>query len=137
MKKRIVTAVLMLCMAFGLVACGNGSTQDTQKNNTENSEQDQNQANKDTEKEEKLAYTIKVVDENNNPMAGVVVQLCKDACMPSVTDENGVAEFVVKELSDEYKASVADVPEGYVYEDGDVYFKNGVTEVTLVLKAAQ
>ena len=137
MKKRIVTIVLMLCMAFGLVACGNGSTQDTQKNNTENSEQDQNQANKDTEKEEKLAYTIKVVDENNNPMAGVVVQLCKDACMPSVTDENGVAEFVVKELSDEYKASVADVPEGYVYEDGDVYFKNGATEVTLVLKAAQ
>ena len=137
MKKRIVTIVLMLCMAFGLVACGNGSTQDTQKNNTENSEQDQNQANKDTEKEEKLAYTIKVVDENNNPMAGVVVQLCKDACIPSVTDENGVAEFVVKELSDEYKASVADVPEGYVYEDGDVYFKNGATEVTLVLKAAQ
>lgn len=141
MKKRLVTAVLMLCLAFSLVACGgNGANNDTEKNNT----QQDSQANKDTEKESEkesektgATYTIKVVDEANAPVAGVMVQLCKDSCVPKMTDANGVAEFTVAEIEEGYKANVAKAPEGYVYEDGDVYFENGATELTLVLKAAQ
>ena len=49
MKKRLVTAVLMLCLALSLVACGGGSNNDKDKNNTENTQQDDAQANKDTE----------------------------------------------------------------------------------------
>lgn len=141
MKKRLVTAVLMLCLALGLVACGgNGESNDTEKN----TQQENTQADKDTEKvsEEEsevagVVYSIKVVDEANNPMANVMVQLCKDTCVPKMTDANGVAEFTVEEIAEGYKASVTVVPEGYVYEDGDVYFENGATELTLVLKAAQ
>lgn len=141
MKKRLVTAVLMLCLAFSLVACGgNGGSNDTEKNNT----QQDSQADKDTEKESEkesektgATYTIKVVDEANAPVAGVMVQLCKDSCVPKMTDANGIAEFTVAEIAEGYKANVAKAPEGYVYEDGDVYFENGATELTLVLKAAQ
>ena len=42
MKKKLVTTILMLCMAFSLVACGNGTDKDTQKENTENAQQDEN-----------------------------------------------------------------------------------------------
>ena len=142
MKKRIVTVVLMLCLAFGLVACG-GNAGDTEKNNTENTQQDDAQENKDTEKESEseeakgVVYTIKVVDEANNPVASVMVQLCKDTCVPKMTDANGVAEFTVDEIADGYKANVTKAPDGYTYEDGDVYFEDGATEVVLVIKAAQ
>lgn len=140
MKKRLVTAVLMLCLALGLVACGGNGDSNGTENNTQ---QENTQANKDTEESEEesqtpaVVYTIKVVDEANAPVAGVMVQLCKDSCVPKMTDANGVAEFSVEEIEDGYKANVAKAPEGYVYEDGDVYFENGATELTLVLKAAQ
>lgn len=143
MKKRILTAVLMLCMAFSLVACGgdSGSNNDTEKENTQQDSQTANDSEEDsqTESEETgVVYTIKVVDENGNPVGSVMVQLCKDSCMPKMTDANGVAEFQVNELSDQYKAGVTVLPEGYTY-DGDeyVYFENGATEVTIVIKTAQ
>ena len=139
MKKRLVTAVLMLALALSLVACG-GNAGDTEKNNTQNSQQDDAQADKDTEEESEtpaVVYTIKVVDEANAPVANVMVQLCKDTCVPKMTDANGVAEFSVEEIADGYKANVTKAPEGYTYEDGDVYFEDGATEVVLVLKAAQ
>ena len=48
MKKRLVTAVLMFAMALSLCACGgNASNTDSEKPNTENT-QDDAQANKDT-----------------------------------------------------------------------------------------
>lgn len=138
MRNRLLAAILMLAMATSLVACGNAGS-----GNTENTQQE-GQANKDTEKEsekesekeESPSYTIKVVDESGNPVAGVMVQLCKDSCVPKMTDANGVAVFTVKELEDGYKANVAKAPEGYTYEDGDVYFEDEV-EVTLTLKSAQ
>lgn len=143
MKKRLVTAVLMLALALSLVACGGGSNTDSEKPNTENT-QDDAQANEDTETESEeeseatgVVYTIKVVDENNNPIAGVMVQLCKDSCMAKATGSEGVAEFTVEEASEEYKANIAVVPPAYTYDGGDVYFEDGATEVTLVLKAAQ
>ena len=141
MKKRIVALILMLCLAFALVACGSNGNTDTEKNNTENTQQDEGQENKNTEEDSEeptgVVYTIKVVDEANNPVASVMVQLCKDTCVPKMTDANGVAEFTVDEIADGYKANVTKAPEGYVYEDGDVYFENGATEVVLVIKAAQ
>ena len=139
MKKRILAAILMLAMACSLVACGgNGSA-----NNTENT-QNESEVNKDTEKESEkeseatgVVYTIKVVDEAGNPVEGAVVQLCKDSCSPAVTNAEGVAQFKVKELSDEYKATIATYPDGTQYPEDYVYFTGGITEVTLTMKAAQ
>lgn len=139
MKKRLITLVLMLAMALSLVACGGGSNTDTEKPNTENTQND-DQANTDTETESEetgVVYTVKVVDESNAPVAGVMAQLCKDLCVAKPTDANGVAEFTVEEIADGYKANIAVVPPGYTYEDGDVYFEDGATEVVLVLKAAE
>ncbi len=57
--------------------------------------------------------TVKVVDENGAPVAGVSVQICHDVCLlPADTDENGIMSkaFAPK---DKLKVSIAGVPDGY------------------------
>lgn len=138
MKKRLITAVLMLCMAFSLVACGgNGSDADTQKNNTENSQQDDAQANNDADTESesenaddgKIEYKVTLLDANGAPVAGKMVQVCNaSTCFaPVQTDANGVATFRLEE-SDEYKAK-----ELTQSDDAYVYFEAGSTELTITL----
>jgi hypothetical protein len=82
---------------------------------------------------------IKVTDTEGNPIAGAMVQVCKDSCLPGVTDANGVAKFAVAEDTG-YKASFLSLPEGYVYVDETVtewYFEDGATEITIQLKIAE
>ena len=111
MKKRLVTTLLMLAMALSLVACGgNGSDKDSQKPNTENSQDDDKQANKDTEDDKqdepvddgKIEYKVTLVDANGAPIAGKMVQVCNSAtCFaPQQTDANGVATFRLEEAND-------------------------------------
>ncbi len=135
MKKRLVTAVLMLCMALCLVACGGNAGSD--KDTEQNTQQDDSQANKDTEKESesenvddgKIQYTVTLVDANGNPVAGKMVQVCNaSTCFaPQATDANGVATFRLEE-SDEYKAK-----ELTQSDDAYVYFEAGSTELTITL----
>ena len=137
MKKRLVTTVLMLALALSLVACGkSGSNGDTQKENTENTQQDDGQTNDDSKETEndnvddgKVAYTVKLVDANGNAVAGQMIQVCNAAtCFaPVATDDNGVATFRLEE-SDEYKAKLMTAP-----EDAYVYFEAGKTELTITL----
>lgn len=138
MKKRLVTAVLMLCLALSLVACGgNGSDKDTQNKNTENSQQDDSQANKDTEKEDedtnvddgKIEYKVTLLDANGAPVAGQMIQVCNaETCFaPQATDANGVATFRLAE-GDEYKAKLLTAS-----DDAYVYFEAGATELTLTM----
>ena len=138
MKKKLVTAMLMLCLAFSLVACGgDGASKDTQKENTQNSQQDEGQANKDTENDKnsenvddgKIEYTVKLVDANGNPIANTMVQVCNaSTCFaPVATDANGVAVFRLVE-SNEYKAKLMTAG-----EDAYVHFEAGATELTLTI----
>lgn len=137
MKKRLVTAVLMLALALSLVACGgNGSDKDTEKQNTEQS-QDDAQANKDTEEDTedttvddgKIEYKVTLLDASGNPVAGKMIQVCNaSTCFaPVQTDANGVATFRLEE-SDEYKAK-----ELTQSDDAYVYFEAGSTELTITL----
>ena len=83
-------------------------------------------------------YKVTVVDESGNPVKGVMVQICKDSCIPARTGENGVAEFTVAE-DEGYKVSFSVIPEGYesASEETEFYFEDGSFEMTLTLKAAQ
>ena len=138
MKKRLVTTILMLCVALSLVACGgNGSDKNTQDKNTESSQQDDAQANKDTENDKtdepvddgKIEYKVTLLDANGAPIAGKMVQVCNSAtCFaPQATDANGVATFRLEE-ADDYKAK--ELTQG---DDAYVYFEAGATELTITL----
>ena len=110
MKKRL-SLVLAVCLIFGLCACGAVSED------------------KDT-----VTYRVRVTDEGGNPIAGAMVQLCLDVCIPGVTDEEGVAEFEAAPAA--YKVSFLKLPEGYGYsgDEKEFHFPSGMTEMTLVLK---
>ena len=86
--------------------------------------------------DDKVIYTVTVVDEEGNPVSGALVQLCLDACIPNMTDDNGVATYTVEEA--DYKVSFLQLPEGYDYstEEQEFYFEDGAFEMTIVLKAA-
>lgn len=160
MKKKIVTTVLMLCMAFALCACG-GNTDNpdgSEKQNTQqgsenvkdsestgnNSESTGANSESESESESELAegqalYKVTIVDESGKAWGGIMVQVCdEETCfMPAATNADGVVEFKLDE-AEGYKAKVMNCPEGYEAVDEDyVNFESGKTELTLKIKAVQ
>lgn len=135
MMKRMISAILALLMVIGLCACGGEETPAPEE--TEAIAQEPTTVAEQTEAVEdgKVTYTIYVQDENGAPLAGVMVQICKDACLPGMTDAEGKATFTVDE--DDYKVSFLSLPTGYTYttEATEFYFEDGATEITLILKA--
>ncbi len=130
--KKVLVALLALGILFCFCACGgndDGKTTTTTTTTTENQQ---------TENEnpvENKGFKVTVVDEVGNAVSGVMVQLCKDACVPAKTDDNGVATFTI-EVTDGYKLSVMSCPEGYEYTgEAEVYLEDGATEYTLTVKA--
>ncbi|MBQ7801940.1 MAG: hypothetical protein IJ375_06430 [Oscillospiraceae bacterium] len=133
--KKFVSAVLALCLVLGLCACGSAEN-DTPA--TTEAPVVVTEAPTEAETEAPVAegmvtYTVTVVDGEGNPMAGTMVQICLDACIPAVTDASGVAQWTVEEA--DYKVSFLSVPEGYEAEAENFYFESGSTEMTLTLKA--
>lgn len=136
--KKLLAALLALCMALSLCACGEANTEETEAPAQETEAVETAEPSEEaTEADDgTVSYTITVVDENGNPIAGALVQMCLDSCFPGMTDAAGVATFALPEA--EYKVSFLSLPEGYTYVDAEeFYFESGSTELTITLKAAQ
>lgn len=132
----IILALLMLC----LCGCGNqeGEAGNTNPPQTTTAPAQTTLPSESTvEQQNASGYTVKVVDESGAPIAGAMVQLCKDNCYPNVTDANGEAFFELAE--DSYKVSFLMLPAGYTYSTDaqEFYFENGASELTIVLKATE
>lgn len=134
---RMMALVLALLLALGLCACGASEAPAATEAPETTPATEAPAAAPETEAADdgKVTYTIHVQDENGAPLSGVMVQICKDACLPGMTDAEGNAVFTVAE--DDYKASFLSLPASYDYttEETEFYF-DGATEITLVLKAA-
>ncbi len=130
--KAFLALCMALCVALCLCACGNtannpGTTGATEEPAVETAEA--------TEPDDgKVIYTVKVVDEGGNPVSGAMVQICKEICLPGLTNAEGVAEFNVVEDS-EYKVSFVNVPAGFEGAEEAYYFEAGSFELTITLKA--
>lgn len=135
---RMMTMVLALLLMFSLSACGSGEAAQTEAPEIAPAATEAPTAAPETAAAEdgKVTYTIHVEDENGAPISGAMVQICKDTCLPGMTDAEGNAVFTVAE--EDYKASFLSLPAGYDYstEETEFYFEAGSTEITLVLKAA-
>lgn len=132
--KRLLAFALVLCMVVGICACaGNGVGDTTTDANTTTDAS--TAATQGTTEAEENGYTVTVVDEGGNPIAGAMVQLCLDTCYPGATDESGVAKFAVEEA--DYKVSFLALPEGYTYttDAQEFYFADDARELTITLKA--
>ena len=67
------------------------------------------------------AYIIHVVDQDNNPVEGVVVNFCTDAaCTPQETDETGTITYTADPYK--YHLQIVEVPDGYSWDESfDMY----------------
>ena len=131
--KRLICAILVLMMAIGLCACG-GEEAPKAEPTEPATEAPVVEATEAPAADGKVTYTIHVQDENGAAIAGAMVQICKDTCLPGMTDAEGNAVFTVDEA--DYKVSFLTLPAGYTYttEETEFYF-DGATEITLTLKA--
>lgn len=129
--KKLIAALLLVTMVICLCACG--QTQNINETEPQNVTEP---APTETEAQG-VTYTIKVVDEGGNPVAGAMVQLCSDLCLPKITDASGLAVYENQEELSNYKASVTSYPAGYeqLGEETDFYFGEGNYEVTITVKA--
>ena len=142
MKKILMVSLLVLSLLLCLCACGEGEpVATTEPVSTTAPTEAPTEAPTDpteevTEPANQPTYTITVVDEAGNPVAGAIVQMCLEACVPGVTNENGVAEFFLAE--DNYKVSFVKIPDGFELagEETDFYFADGANTMTITLKAA-
>ena len=125
--KRFLTFALVACLVFGLCACGEAASDPKGYSPQETTEEPTQ-----TVSDGKVEYTVKVVDEAGNPVSGAAVQLCKDSCLPGMTNAEGVATFRVVE--DDYKVSFMTMPAGFEAEAEEFYFE-GSYELTITLKA--
>lgn len=140
--KSILMIVLALCLTVCLCACGNDTPADNDTSKTS-----QNAGNSTTTTttqavttttttvaDGKVTYTVTVTDEAGNPVSGAFVQLCLEACVPCMTNAEGVATYPNMEEAD-YKVSFINVPEGYSVDNNEFHFEDGSYEMTIVLKA--
>ena len=74
------------------------------------------------------------MDEAGAPIVGAMVQLCKEACVPAVTNAEGVATYSL--AKEDYKVSFIQVPAGYTAEQTEYYFAADSYELTITLKTA-
>lgn len=134
--KKLLALLLAMVLVFGLCACGGGEDQpDNTDGSTEPSSTGETEESK-TVDDGKVTYTVKVVDESGNPISGALVQLCLEACIPSATNDSGIATYNLEEA--DYKVSFMKLPDGYTYttEATEFYFEDGSYELTITLKAA-
>ncbi len=114
--KKILALILVLCFVFCLSACGKdkNNTTTNEKNDTVNNQTD----NLDTQTSAPK-FSVKVVDADGNAVEGVMLQMCKDLCVPARTDSDGVAVFNLA-VTEGYKLQVTSCPEGYEYTGDEV-----------------
>lgn len=140
--KILLSLLLALTMVFSLCACtsdGDDAEQTSEPTDAVAEETTEAPTEEETETldDGKLSYLVHVVDEEGNPIAGAMVQICEGtACNPGVTDENGTAE--IRAAEGNYEAKMLSMPAGYAYATEEEVFPyaSGELEVTIVLKPA-
>ena len=133
MSKRILLLLLALCLTFGLCACAGDNTTETTA--PDNNDVTTTGPNDETTGPAGTVYKVVVKDEQGNPIAGAMVQLCEGStCQPKATDANGVAEYATKEA--DYEVKFMRMPTGYTYSTSEEVFTfaEGSYELTIVLR---
>ncbi len=142
--KKLFALMMALAMLLTLCACGKEAPEDVINNDAPaatDAPQVDAPADAPAEEEtvdERITYTVKVVDEEGNPFASTMVQMCQgENCTPAVTDAEGVAVFKMTEEAD-YEVKLIQMPEGYAYAaDAEAFhFDAGSYEMTITLKVA-
>ena len=137
--KPLILALLVLCMAFSLMACAQNqpiepSTEPSQPSVPSGSQPSQPESQPD---DGKKTYTVYIQDENGDAVIVPMINICQaEMCMPYIPDATGVVTARMAEAN--YKVSIPQLPDGYALagEQTEFYFEAGSYELTIVLKQA-
>lgn len=144
--KRLMALALGLVMVFALCACGGNDAavdapqEDTPAQDAPVQEETEAPTEEETEAPTEatgITYTVTVVDEGGNAVAGVMVQICQgEMClMPATTDASGVAVLTAPEEGN-WEAKVLSMPEGYEQAaEGEYLAFDSNNALTVTLKA--
>ena len=131
--KNLLCIMLIACFALTFAACASDEPALDNDNNDVNPPVANTEIANETEEPANAGFKVTVNDDEGAAVAGVVLQVCKDTCVPCVTDAEGVATFNV-EITSEHKLSVLTLPEGYEYTgEAEIYLEDGMTEFTVVV----
>ena len=92
MNKKILAALLAVCMMVALCACGDSEpTPDANQpsgdaTTTTTTAPEATAPTAPTPADGEVLYTVKVLDTDGNPKAGAYVQMCLEACVFKITD---------------------------------------------------
>lgn len=141
--RNIIALLLVLCMTFALVACGETEskkskddeeivTEENEKEDPEGPEDDEDEVIAEDTKPQVGEYIVYVKDENGDPIEGVKLLFAKDTGDSTITtDEDGKAKLVG--LVTDIIVTVEEVPEGFEM-DKDEYEFDDDFEITITLK---
>lgn len=138
--KILLAVLLAMAVVFSFCGCGADDNADTTTETTtapteESTEATTEETTQETVDDGKLVYKVIVVDQEGNPIAGAMVQICEGtACNPGVTNAEGVAE--IRAAEGDYEAKMLAMPAGYTCATEEEVFPygSGELEVTIVLK---
>lgn len=144
--EKLIALILALLLAMCLCACDqsdqgmeDGNNNGTTGDPTNSSQDDTTVGSTEASIPDGMVqYKVKVVDEEGNPIVGVMVQVCTDeTCLiPVKTDDAGIATFAPAAEGEYHANFLPNVPAGYEADAEVFYFAEGETELTIVLKTA-
>ena len=135
MNKKIIAALLAVCLMVCLCACnGGGNGGDVQQPETTTTTTEATTTTTTgsaipTPGEGQVLYAVKVVDKSGAPVTDVYVQMCLETCVFQPTNAEGIAYFACAEA--DYKVTVMSDPEATEY-----HFESGSHEMTIVFEPA-
>ncbi len=143
MKKLILfLTALTLIASLALTACdsGTGDKETDAKTESTTVAASTNGTEAPTESETVAAtestlatYTVKVVDQDGNPVEKAFVQMCNDGTcfLPKSTDATGSASFQ-QDPASTYQAKLSKLPEGYTGDTESYFdFEDGSVTITV------
>lgn len=141
--RNIIALLLVLCMAFTLVACGETDSKKSDNDDeeivgegdkAEKGDKDEEPVDNEDTKPQVGEYIVYVEDEDGQPVAGVALNFNRDTGDTTIiTDEDGRARLQC--LVTDIVVTVKEVPEDYE-EDDEEYAFDDEFEITITLDFA-
>ena len=135
MNKKIIAAVLAVCMMVCLCSCVTINQEPVDEPATTTTTEATTTTTTGAESaiptpgEGQVLYAVKVVDSNGAPVANEYVQMCLETCVFQATNAEGIAYFTCAEA--DYKVTVMSDPNATEY-----HFEGGSHEMTITYDPA-
>ena len=133
MRKQLVCVLTVVTAAVMLSGC----------NKTNNNTKGQNDTNvvveatetTETQQTEGGEYSVLVVDENDNPLSGAIVQFCTDSmCNLGETKDDGIAVFAADKPG-AYTVHIQGVPDGFAEDETEYVTEEAYGQLKITLKS--